>query len=493
MRHAALAVILALWPRPGLAGEAASEPVQPAPAFQVSSLPELPTATAPVTAGVWNLPRAEIPTEAGLAAGFNFENVDPAGLGTYDAVVQFEKGDAPPQDKAARWRGLGRQVEALAGASEIRATKWEDYAAQQELDAVLEKENSGAAPAEKRAAWLKLAKSYPKYAQTALKQAQEWRRYAQELAAVDVVRRRRAKIRERDWARLSKLLALATLGEEGKRELAAAFVRAYGKAAGDDPQIAELLPLLPAGMLSPAEAGALAGIEWATIGGGSFVMGATDLGSSALPRHRVTVKTFRLSRTLVTNRQYQACVQTGACSPPAGCGDKFQGGDQPVVCVDWDQAQAFAKWAGGRLPTEAEWEYAARGAGKERRYPWGDEEPDCKRAVLDDARWPQASRPGCGKASTWPVCAKPKGNAQQGLCDMAGEAWQWVQDWYHDTYDEAPTDGSAWESPAGSERVIRGGAWSYSAASLRSAGRGSRAPGKRTGDVGIRLAQSISL
>ena len=76
---------------------------------------------------------------------------------------------------------------------------------------------------------------------------------------------------------------------------------------------------------------------------------------------------------------------------------------------------------------------------------------------------------------------------------MAGNAWQWVQDWYHDSYNEAPKDGSAWESPAGSERVIRGGAWNYSATAPRSAGRSSRAPEKRTNDLGIRLAQSISL
>jgi formylglycine-generating enzyme required for sulfatase activity len=74
---------------------------------------------------------------------------------------------------------------------------------------------------------------------------------------------------------------------------------------------------------------------------------------------------------------------------------------------------------------------------------------------------------------------------------MAGEAWQWLQDWCHDTYSEAPKDGSAWQSPAGTERVIRGGAWDYGAASQRSASRACRAPGKRADDAGIRLAQSI--
>ena len=490
MPNAALAVILALWPGPCRAGEAAGTP---APEFQVSALPELPIATAPATANVWNTPRAEIPAEAGRTEGFHFEYVDAAELRKYDAVARSETGDAPPQDKADRWRGLGRAVKSLAGAAEARASAWEDYAAQQALDAVLEKENSGAAPEEKRAAWLGLARSYPKYTHTAQEQAQEWQRYARELAAVAVVKRQRAKIRDRDWARLSRLLALSALDEGVKRAAAAAFVRAYGKTADDDPYIVQLLPLLPKEMLSPEEAGLLAGVEWVTIAGGSFVMGATDLGASSLPRHRVAVRTFRMARTLVTNRQYQACVQAGACAAPADRGEKFKGGEQPVVGVDWGQAQAFAQWAGGRLPTEAEWEFAARGRGQEQRYPWGDVEPDCGLAVLDDARWPQASRPGCGRGATWPVCSKPKGNTKQGLCDMGGDAWEWVQDRSHDSYIEAPRDGSAWESPAGSERVIRGGAWDYSATAPRSAGRSSRAPGQRTNDVGFRLAQSILL
>ncbi len=493
MRYAALAAILALWPGPCRAGHGAVEPAEPAPEFQVSSLPELPTATTPVTAGAWNTPRAELPTEAGRTEGFNFNSVDEAALREYAAVARFEAGDAPPQEKAARWRGLGHAADALAGACENRASQWENYAAQQALDAVLEKENSGAAADEKRAAWLKLAKSFPKYERTAQEQAQQWQRYTVELAAVAAVKRQRAKIRDRDWARLSKLFSLPTAGEEVKKAFAVDFIRAYGKTADDNPYLTDLLPLLPKEMLSPEEAGALAAITWVTIAGGRFVMGATDLGASSLPRRRVTLKTFLLARTLVTNKQYQACVQAGACTPPADCDEKFKGDDQPVVCVDWGQAQAFALWAGGRLPTEAEWEYAARGRGQERKYPWGDQEPDCRLAVLNDARWPQASRPGCGKAATWPVCSKPKGDTQQGLCDMAGNAWQWVQDWYHDSYNEAPKDGSAWESPAGSERVIRGGAWNYSATAPRSAGRSSRAPEKRTNDLGIRLAQSISL
>ena len=227
-----------------------------------------------------------------------------------------------------------------------------------------------------------------------------------------------------------------------------------------------------------------AGIQWVTIPGGSFMMGASDY-SDAQP-HQVTVRTFQMAKTLVTNKQYKACVTAGACTAPQDQGEKFNGDDQPVVGVDWNQAKAFSEWAGGRLPSEAEWEYAARSAGKDRKYPWGDEEATCERAVMNDS---SAGGYGCGRSATWPVCSKSAGNTEQGLCDMAGNVWEWVQDWYHGSYNGAPNDGSAWESPAGSLRVLRGGSWGLDAAYARSAFRSYYDPGCRDGSLGFRPAR----
>jgi formylglycine-generating enzyme required for sulfatase activity len=203
-------------------------------------------------------------------------------------------------------------------------------------------------------------------------------------------------------------------------------------------------------------------------------MGAADLVRSR-PVHVVKIRAFEMAKTAVTNKQYRACVGAGACTPSRDCGTATNGDDSPVICVTWAQAEAFSRWAGGTLPSEAQWEYAARSAGKNRRYPWGDADPTCATAVIGD----------CAPA-TLPVCSAPNGDTEQGLCDMAGNVWEWTADWYHEGYAGAPLDGSPWESPVGDRRVMRGGASDHPAGFARSAFRDFFPPGDGFDLLGFR-------
>lgn len=194
------------------------------------------------------------------------------------------------------------------------------------------------------------------------------------------------------------------------------------------------------------------------------------------PPHRVEVSTFQIARTEVTRKQYKACVDAGVCKvprclwPPPTYPE-----DQPVVCVDWEHVQLFMDWAGGRLPSEAEWEYAARSRGKSRQYPWGNQAATCQNAVIS----------GCGDEPS-PVCSRPAGNTEQGLCDMAGNVEEWVQDWYHGSYEGAPGDASPWQAPKSLERVGRGGSWNSDAASARVSARDPMEPAYWLSFLGFR-------
>lgn len=214
-------------------------------------------------------------------------------------------------------------------------------------------------------------------------------------------------------------------------------------------------------------------LVWVAIPGGSYWMGSPEGegGGNEHPQHEVTLNDFEILRTEVTVAQYRRCVNDEDCSEPMPEGYDPPGDAEelcvwiadetawrPIDCVDWFQAVAFCEWAGGRLPSEAEWEYAARSAGQDMTYPWGEDEPSCEFAVMDEeggeSGW------GCWEGSAWPVCSKTAGNTEHDLCDIAGNVSEWVQDCYHYDYSAAPPDGSAWEEDCVSVyRVLRGGSY----------------------------------
>ena len=218
---------------------------------------------------------------------------------------------------------------------------------------------------------------------------------------------------------------------------------------------------------------------WALLPDGTFRMGSpadqADRDDDEGPQHPVTLSAFRMLRHEVTNAEYRRLVPDHAPDEP---------GDRPVTGVSWYEATAYAAWLGARLPTEAEWEYAARSGGRDQIYPWGDEPATCERAVM---REPDSEKSGCGRGSPWPPCSKPAGNSAQGICDLAGNVWEWCADGYGAYPDGARSDPSGPEG--GADRVLRGGSWRDGARWLRAAYRVGNDPGDRFGDVGFRVVR----
>ena len=210
---------------------------------------------------------------------------------------------------------------------------------------------------------------------------------------------------------------------------------------------------------------------------GKFIMGDDE----EAPRREIYLDAFYLDRYEVTTARYAKFLQaTGGVNKPAEPpqGNVNGAGDLAVVGVDWQDADDYCRWAGKRLPTEAEWEKAARG-GDGRKYPWGSDE-----ATSVHARFAAVGRDAAGVAA---VGKHPKGMGPFGNYDLAGNAWEWVADWYAPGFSRAQLQNP--KGPAtGTSKVLRGGGWSDPVERITTTKRMYASPEQRAEDIGFRCA-----
>jgi sulfatase modifying factor 1 len=226
------------------------------------------------------------------------------------------------------------------------------------------------------------------------------------------------------------------------------------------------------------------------IPGGNFVMGSDDTEgeSDERPERTVTLEPFHMDMFEVTNAEYQECVQAGACTEPryaySDTRASYYGNPNyshyPVLYVSWFQAKEYCRYSGKRLPSEAEWERAARGAApSERTYPWGDGSPTCN----------VANYSGC-LGDTSEIGSYKAGATDEGVFDLAGNLYEWTRDWYGlDYYAQGAVDNPLGPD-TGTYRVTRGGGFTSSSTYLRVANRSSDSPADTTSNTGFRCAKS---
>jgi formylglycine-generating enzyme required for sulfatase activity len=222
------------------------------------------------------------------------------------------------------------------------------------------------------------------------------------------------------------------------------------------------------------------GVSMVLVSAGPFTMGSDRGDVDEVPVHSVYLDGFYIDKYEVTNALYKDCVNSNACYQPKDINyfSNSQYADHPVVFVDWNMAKTYCEWRGEKLPTEAQWEKAARGTDS-RTYPWG-EGIDCSKANYLD----------CSE-NTSSVTSHPDGASPYGVYDMAGNVWEWVADWYSATYYQV----SPMENPSGPSegtlKVVRGGAWNVDTVAVYSSVRNAKDPSIADNDIGFRCVTDL--
>ncbi len=252
---------------------------------------------------------------------------------------------------------------------------------------------------------------------------------------------------------------------------------------------------------APTASGTVSPEDMVVVPAGPFTMGCIvgrddECSRHERPQHEVELDTFFIDRTEVTVDDYRRCHDAGGCST-SGLGSQIDAGglkvdcnwdkgrgEHPINCIDWAQASAYCAWSGKRLPSEAEWEKAARGT-DQRIYPWGSEAPSPGTAA--NLRVVRDTPKGAPSAnSTWPVGSFPAGGSLYGALDMVGNVWEWTADWFDGAAYSATARRNPKGPPTGTARVVRG---DIDPGRMRVTQRNKLAPTARLGVLGFRCAR----
>ena len=226
------------------------------------------------------------------------------------------------------------------------------------------------------------------------------------------------------------------------------------------------------------------GAQLVLIPAGEFDMGSGEHEGEPdeRPKHRVYLDAYYIDRYQVTVSRYIKFIEATKREPPKFWNDIRlpEGGDLPVVGVDWLDVEAYCLWAGRRLPTEAEWEKAARGTDG-RKYPWGNEEPTSRHANFGKQEQDEVPLSPVGRYEA--------GRSPYGVYDMAGNVWEWTADWYDENYYRQSAPRNPQGPAQGLSKATRGGAWDRHQFTLRAANRNALMPTNRLKSLGFRCAQ----
>ena len=275
---------------------------------------------------------------------------------------------------------------------------------------------------------------------------------------------------------------------------ASAFVEFYGLKTQTNTDTVVIIPPSPIRQATPLSVATLAGLsKLIRIEAGKFAMGSVA-GSDPFaektekPQHMIHIADFWIEQTEVSNALYSICVTAGICTPPSIIASKTHSDyynnsvytNYPVINVNYDQAKAYCEWVGARLPTEAEWEKAARYP-DDRLYPWGDTAPNSNLVNYSG-----------NIGDTTPVTSYAPGATPLGVLNMAGNVWEWVADWYAPDYYSVSPDKDPTGPATGTQRVVRGGSYGSEPQFLRTTNRFSRDPNKGYDSVGFRCVTTTA-